>query len=193
MTTISPLQTSTSSTQPTSKMITLQEATPWVDRGFALFFTFYCLYGIYSEWRRRKNMNLVEALLKADEKKVTEIPTEEMEIKRLSKLVGEPFIIEVGGVSNKRVSEITDACTITKRHGKTETDTYQVNMMLMVEGIKTKFGNKELLKKYGCATVKEFYEKIFNVGETAQIVQKISDLSGAGKEDQEEEIEAVKN
>ena len=66
-------------------------------------------------------------------------------------------------------------------------------MMLMVEGIKTKFGDKELLKKYGCATVKELYEKIFNVGETAQIVQKISDLSGAGKEDQEEEIEAVKN
>ena len=138
-------------------------------------------------------MNLVEALLKADEKKVTEIPTEEMEIKRLSKLVGEPFVIEVGGVSNKRVSEITDACTVTKRHGKTETNTYQVNMMLMVEGIKTKFGDKELLKKYGCATVKELYEKIVNVGETAQIVQKISDLSGAGKEDQEEEIEAVKN
>ena len=53
--------------------------------------------------------------------------------------------------------------------------------------------SEELLKKYGCATVKELYEKIFNVGETAQIVQKISDLSGAGKEDQEEEIEAVKN
>lgn len=138
-------------------------------------------------------MNLVEALLKADEKKVTEIPTEKMEIKRLSKLVGGPFIIEVGGVSNKRVSEITDACTVTKRHGKTETNTYQVNMMLMVEGIKTKFGDKELLKKYGCATVKELYEKIFNVGETTLIVQKISDLSGVNKEEQEEEIEAVKN
>ena len=34
---------------------------------------------------------------------------------------------------------------------------------------------------------------IFNVGETTLIVQKISDLSGVNKEDQEEEIEAVKN
>lgn len=138
-------------------------------------------------------MNLVEALLKADEKKVMEIPTEKVEIKRLTEMLGEPFIIEVGGVSNKRVAEITDACTITKRHGRTETNTYQVNMMLMVEGIKTKFGDQELLKKYGCATVKELYEKIFNVGETALIVQKISDLSGVNKDDQEEEIDAVKN
>ena len=138
-------------------------------------------------------MNVVEALLKADEKKLMEIPSEKVEIKRLSKLLGEPFVIEVSGVSNKRVAEIQDACTIVKRHGKTETNTYQVNMMLMAEGIKTQLGDKELLKKFGCATVKDLYEKLFNVGETALIVQKISDLSGAGEEDQEAEIEAVKN
>ena len=138
-------------------------------------------------------MNVVEALLKADEKKLMEIPSEKVEIKRLSKLLGEPFVIEVSGVSNKRVAEIQDACTIVKRHGKTETNTYQVNMMLMAEGIKTQFGDKDLLKKFGCATVKDLYEKLFNVGETALIVQKISDLSGAGEEDQEAEIEAVKN
>lgn len=138
-------------------------------------------------------MNLVEALLNADEKKLTAMQTEKVEIKRLSKLVGEPFVLELSGVPSRRISEINNACTVTKRHGKTETDTYQVNMMLMAEGIKTKFNDKDLLKKYGCATVKDLYEKLFNVGETALILQKISDLSGVNQEDQEEQLEEVKN
>lgn len=175
-------------------MVTLQEVKPWIDQGFTLFFAGYAIYNMWLLVKGEMNkMNLVEALLKADEKKVTAIPTEKVEIKRLTEMLGEPFVIEVSGVSNKRVAEITDACTVTKRHGKTETNTYQVNMMLMVEGIKTNFADKDLLKKYGCATVKDLYEKLFNVGETAIIVQKISDLSGVNKEDQEEEIEAVKN
>jgi hypothetical protein len=169
-------------------MITLQEAKPWVDWGFVLFLLAYDIWQ-----RRRRHMNLVEALLKADEKKLVEIPTEKIEIKRLTKLVGEPFVIEVSGVSNKRVHEIQEACTITKRHGKTVTDTYKVNLLLMVEGIKTSFNDKDVLKKYNCATVKDLYEKLFNVGEVTRIVQTISELSGISQEDQEEEIEEVKN
>ena len=138
-------------------------------------------------------MNLVEALLQADEKKVTAPQTEDIEIKRLSKLLGEPFIITVSQVSNQRLTEIYNSATTIKRHGKTDTDGYQANLLVMVEGIKTKFNDPELLKKYGCVTVKELYGKLFNFGEVGMIVKKIVALSGVGDEDQQEELEEVKN
>ena len=138
-------------------------------------------------------MNLIEALLNADEKKLTAVQTDTIEIKRLSNLLGAPFVIEVAAVPHKRISEINSTCTVVKRHGKTETNTYKVNMMLLVDGIKTKFSDKELLKKYGCATVMDLYEKLFNAGETALILNKISELSGVSPEDQEAILEEVKN
>ena len=47
-------------------------------------------------------MNLAEALLAVDAGKIKERATKEIEIPRLSKLTGEPFIVQLRQIPSKR-------------------------------------------------------------------------------------------
>ena len=64
-------------------------------------------------------MNLAEALLAADAGKITKKDVKDFEVKRLTKIVGEPFILHLQQIPNHRVREIQDNATFISKGGKT--------------------------------------------------------------------------
>lgn len=139
-------------------------------------------------------MNLIEALMAADEKAINAPKRKEYEVKRLSNALGTPFIITLKEISPRRFTEIQNTAVKFDKKGRHEsTDLYEVSMLILTEGIETKFFDKELLAKYGCATVKDFFGKIFNLGEISEIANAINKLSGIDPESREALVEEVKN
>ena len=138
-------------------------------------------------------MNLAEALLAADAGKVTKKATEDYEVKRLSKLIGEPFILHLRQLSPRRVTELQENANKYDSKGRLlSRDAYGLGLSIICEGITNKdFDNRDVLKHYGVATRKELFELLFNVKEMGDISNRISELCGIGDED--EQVEEVKN
>lgn len=141
-------------------------------------------------------MNLAEVLINADKKKITELQTKEYEVKRLSNLLGTPFILTLQEIPPKRVMEINQQAVkmnIDKKEGQNvDVDVFTLQMLTLVEGIKSGLGDRELLKAYRCATVKELYVKIFKAKEISDIAEAINSL-GSYTGDDREDIAEVKN
>ena len=141
-------------------------------------------------------MNLAEVLMNADKKKITELQTKEYEVKRLSNLLGTPFILTLQEIPPKRVMEINQQAVkmnINKKEGQNvDVDVFTLQMRTLVEGIKSGLGDRELLKAYRCATVKELYVKIFKAKEISDIAEAINSL-GSYTGDDREDIAEVKN
>ena len=137
--------------------------------------------------------NLVEALLAADAGKITAKATEDFEVKRLSKLIGEPFILHLRKISPRRMTELQENAVKYDSRGKVVgRDTYGMGLALLCDGITNKdFDNREVLKHYGVATRKELFELLFNVAEMGEISTHISELCGIGVE--EEQVDELKN
>ena len=141
-------------------------------------------------------MNLAEVLMNADKKKITELQTREYEVKRLSNLLGTPFILTLQEIPPKRVMEINQQAVkmnINKQSGQNvDVDVFTLQMLTLVEGIKSGLGDRELLKAYSCATVKELYVKIFKAKEISDIAEAINSL-GSYTGDANRDIAEVKN
>lgn len=141
-------------------------------------------------------MNLAEVLMNADKKKITDLQTKEYEVKRLSNLLGTPFILTLKEIPPKRVMEINQQAVkmnINKKEGQNvDVDVFTLQMLTLVEGIKSGLGDRELLKAYGCATVKELYVKIFKAKEISDIAEAINSL-GSYTGDDRGDIAEVKN
>lgn len=138
-------------------------------------------------------MNLAEALLAADAGKITQKATKDFEVPRLTKIVGEPFILHLIQITNHRVREIQDNATSISKSGKPFADTYKLYMGFLVDGISNKeFNNQDLLKKYKAGTRKDLFEILFNAGEIQDIAQAVCGLCGLGN-DFTDKVEEVKN
>ena len=141
-------------------------------------------------------MNLAEVLINADKKKLTELQTKEYEVKRLSDLLGTPFVLTLQEIPPRRSIEINQQAVKmnidAKSSQKVDVDVFTLQMLTLVEGIKSGLGDKELLKSYECATVKELYVKIFKAKEIAAIAEEINSLGNyTGSE--RKDVEEVKN
>lgn len=138
-------------------------------------------------------MNLADALLAADAGQVTKKERKEYEVKRLSGILGSPFVLELKQIPNKRVREIQDFSM--KINGRDmSVDQYKLSMGLLCDGIANKdFDNQDVLKHYGVATRKELFDVLFNAGEIQDIANVISDLCGFNNKKTEEQVNEVKN
>ena len=138
-------------------------------------------------------MNLLEAMLKADEGKVTQKDTKDYEVKRLSESFGVPFILHLQEILPKRMSEIQGLSFDFDKKGRfRKGDTHEVNLLYLCDGIANpEFKDKELLKKYHAASPKDLYEKLFKTGEISYIAWEIQELSGY--DDGEDEKDTGKN
>lgn len=138
-------------------------------------------------------MNLADALLAADAGQVTKKERKEYEVKRLSGILGSPFVLELKQIPNKRVREIQDFSM--KINGRDmSVDQYKLSMGLLCDGIANKdFDNRDVLKHYGVATRKELFDVLFNAGEIQDIANVISDLCGFNNKKTEEQVDKVKN
>lgn len=139
-------------------------------------------------------MKLTELLLNADVKQVTKLPTETYEVKRLSKVLGAEFKLELQAIPTKRATEIARRTVSIDDDGKSDVDVYELQLATLCDGIKNEdFSNPEILKKFGAATKKDLFEKIFLAGEIGKISEEINKLSGYDKKKTQKMIEEVKN
>ncbi|WP_186424161.1 phage tail assembly chaperone [Lacrimispora celerecrescens] len=131
-------------------------------------------------------MNLVEKLMKFDRGKLDEIPTGEVEIKRLSKLMGEPFIVKCQAISGEMYAEI-GSIMANKKGDLDMGKSYKVNTLLAVSGvIEPDLKNEELQKHFGCKTPKDLVEVLFKGGDMTKVADLVTELSGFAPEEDEE-------
>lgn len=138
-------------------------------------------------------MSALDALLNADIKKVTERPTEKYEIKRLSKVLGETFELELRGIPGQLLAEISENNVEYGRHGKVEkTNGYVSGLDIVINGtVDPNFKDKELMKKFDVVTPRDAVEKLLLPGEIGEVAKEITKLCGVTT--QSEVDEDVKN
>ena len=137
-------------------------------------------------------MNLVDALLAADAGKITAKQTEDYEVKRLSKLLGVPFILHLQEIKFRRIKELQDMATKRKKGRAPEVDYMELAVSCLAEGITNEeFNDPRVLKRFNATTKEDLFTKILTSGEITKISEKIGDLSGMDKS--EDDFEEVKN
>ena len=134
-----------------------------------------------------------------DTAKITELPTAEVEIKRLSELVGEPFKVKCRAINGERYSEIQKmGVAFYKKGGLKDLDTAKTKVLTIIDGvIEPDLKRKDLREKFGAASPKELVYKLFLAGEIDEIYGTITDLCGYEEENEdentEESAEEIKN
>ena len=138
-------------------------------------------------------MSVLDKLLKLDKRKLAELPQEKIEVKSLTKKIGEKFEITVQALDAETHSNIQKfAISFDKKGGLKEIDTYRMQVSTIVAGvIEPSLKDKDLQAHLGAINAADLVKKLFLAGEIAEISGKISELSGF---EQDEEIEEeIKN
>nr|DAM29880.1 MAG TPA: tail assembly chaperone protein [Caudoviricetes sp.] len=139
-------------------------------------------------------MNALERLLKADAAKMTEKPKKEIEITRLSKILGEKFTLTVQALDTELLAEITENHTEYTKSGKVKkSNNYKIGLDMVVNAVvEPDFRDDRLLKHYSAATPNDLVAKLFLAGEIGKIAEVVTELCGVEKT-QTEIDEEVKN
>lgn len=127
------------------------------------------------------NTNLIDLLLCKDIEDISEIK-KDVEITRLSRVLGCEFIVTCHALTNEQFEHISE---ISNKHG-------DIKINAILEGCKIegkKLINTELIKKFGVDTPKELVGKLFLVGEIGKLYEEVSKLSGYGTD----AVKEVKN
>ncbi|MCX8132020.1 MAG: hypothetical protein N3I35_18225 [Clostridia bacterium] len=133
-------------------------------------------------------MNITEMLL-ANDISEFRLPEKELEIKRLSGLYKQPFIIRFRAIRPDEEEEIQRDCMTITKDG-VDVDSSKMKYMTAAKCIidpDTK--NKELQKKFGAPNYMELLKKLFLIGEITAVYDEIQEISGYGKN----KVEEVKN
>lgn len=139
------------------------------------------------------NKSIIDLLLAAEDSKF-ERPFKEVEIKRLTEVLGQKFIVRCEAVSVAKYEEIQEQTMKFDDDGKPDLNINDMQVFTIMEGVidgegKRLFSNKELQKKFGAPTPKELVRKLLLSGEISKIYSTISDLSGFKKGS----VEEIKN
>jgi len=125
----------------------------------------------------------LDMLLTADPTKIKNIPTGQVEIKRLSKKLGQPFYIKFRAATINEIKEIGE------KAGNNEIEEMKWTIYEMATD--PDFKNKELREKYGVKRPVDIVDTILLGGEILTVYQAILRLSGFDKDGLN--IEEVKN
>ncbi len=113
-------------------------------------------------------MSKIDLLLKLDVTKIVR-PSQEVEIARLSKEIGETFSITCQALTATEMHELENS--------------KNVNEDMIIKGIKDiEFTNQKVIEHYGAVNAVEAVQTIFLPGEIASIAGIITKLSGFGKD-----------
>ena len=119
--------------------------------------------------------NKMDLLLKVDKSKLVR-PTQEVEIKRLSEILGEPFTVMCQALTADEFKELENTKT--------------ANEDMVIKGVKDPdFTNQQVIEYYGAVTATEAVNTIFLPGEITSLVKVITNLSGFGTD----AIKEIKN
>ncbi|MCB2309057.1 hypothetical protein LGL08_20345 [Clostridium estertheticum] len=133
-------------------------------------------------------MNTIDLLLGLDTDKI-ERPTQTMEVKRLSELVGDKVIFNCQALDATTYNEIQkDAVNINKKGTITDLDVGEMQIFMVLAGVtEPNLKDPKLLSHYGVVTPKELVLNLLLPGEIITLYNLVNDLSGFG-EDVEEDI-----
>lgn len=132
-------------------------------------------------------MSLVDKLLQIDAGKI-KMPEKEVEIKRLSKILGEKAIFRCRAIDGERYADIQRmVIDISKKGNVKDINMPKLQTLTVIEGvIEPNFKDKRLLEHYNCATPEDLVNKLLLAGEKTDLYYTILELSGY--EDDEDEI-----
>ena len=124
--------------------------------------------------------NAMDLLLKLDKKKLVR-PTQEVEIKRLTELAGEPFVIICQALTTEEFEEVQNSMSV-DTDGKIDAGK-NVQAKYVVTGVQNPdFSNLQVIKYYGVTSAAEAVNKVFLPGEVTGLFNVINKLSGFGKD-----------
>lgn len=134
-------------------------------------------------------MSLVDKLLQIDTAKI-KMPEKEIEMKRLSKLLGEKVVFKVRAIDGQRYADIQRlAIDISNKGNVKDIDMYKLQVLTIIEGVvDPNLKDKRLLEHFNCATPEELVKKLLLAGEITDLYNEITALSGY-----ETEVEDIKN
>ena len=151
-------------------------------------------------------MDIIEKLLKKSKEELTNTQTAEVEIERLTELIGEPCIFKIRGLTNKEIKELRELNTKkewknVKRNGKIAKeeveviDTYKLGLDTIVEAtVEPNFRDSRLREKFGTEIPTDIVEEMLMQGEILKIANTIKQLIGDTDEETQQDIdEEVKN
>lgn len=151
-------------------------------------------------------MDMIEKLLKKSKEELTNTQTAEVEIERLSELIGEPCIFKIRGLTNKEVKELRELNTKkewrkVQRNGKVVKeevdviDTYKLGLDTIVEAtVEPNFRDSRLREKFGTEIPTDIVEEMLMQGEIIKIANTIKQLIGDTEEETQQDIdEEIKN
>lgn len=130
-------------------------------------------------------MNLVDRLLKLDANEL-DLPTAEVEIKRLSKKTGEKVVFKCRAIDSESYAEIMELATGYNPQGNPTVDVGKIQKLVVLAGVvDPSLKNESLLKHFGCVTPDGLLNKLLLPGEITEVANTISELSGFGDADEE--------
>ena len=127
-------------------------------------------------------MSIFDRMMEKNSDILAEKEQAKMEVKRLSKAFGEPFVVSCSPISQKQLTYVAENAKTMQ-----EQRAYFILECCRVEG--KKFSDKKWLDWTGCLKGEDVIRKLFRTGEISTLYNKISDLSGYG----DNAIEELKN
>ena len=145
-------------------------------------------------------MSMIDRLLEDKEKKAAEKPVQDYEIKRWSKMYGEPCIVELHALDTQLFEEIADNAVSYTKSGKVKgVNNFNAGARIVINGVFDKetgkpfFKDAKLLKHFGAATPFDLVDLLLLPGEMGEIASAINKLSGVKGDDEADTDEIVKN
>ena len=127
-------------------------------------------------------MSIFDKMMEKNPEILAEKEQARMEVKRLTKVFGEPFIVTCTPISQKQLAFVAETAKTMN-----EQRVLFIQECCRVEG--KKFTDKVFLDWTGCLKGEDVIRKMFRTGEISKLYEKISDLSGYG----DNAIEELKN
>lgn len=134
-------------------------------------------------------MSLIDKLLQMDNKTLTEMPKREVEVPRLTQVLGEPFKVVCQAIDGERYADIQKASIdLNKKGGVRNINLFDMQVLTVIDGVvEPSLKDKKLLQHFDCVTPKELVKKLFLAGEIAELSNVVTELSGYDKTEEDEE------
>lgn len=135
-------------------------------------------------------MNTIDLLLGLDSNKIQK-PTREVEVKRLSTLVGAPVIFKCQAIDSDTYSDIQqNAINLSAKGDVTGINMGEMQNFMVLGGvIEPSLKDQALMAHYGAVTPKDLLSKLLLPGEVTTLFNVINELSGFGQDT----VEDIKN
>lgn len=124
--------------------------------------------------------NKMDLLLKIDTTKLVR-PEKEVEITRLSAIVGEKFTINCHGLTATEFSELQESVSL-NTDGNIDLDK-NIQVQTVIKGVSDpEFTNQQVIEHFGAVNATEAVNNIFLPGEISSIYTTITELSGFSRD-----------